>query len=204
MRNLVLGLSLLAFAFTPAYAVLQTTGGVELSSPQPDAVLQGSVNVSGSIDPPDLAAWELLFAYAEDAPGSNLFLLAQGDQPVREDTLTVWDTTLIPDGNYRLILRVKLADGGEEEVVVGGLRVRNYSPIETATPPAAEATPLPVDTFTSPPAPTLIPNTPTAYQPNPGSTRREDVVESMLRGAGFAVFALLVVGIYRSMRRRGR
>lgn len=203
MRILVLCFSLFAFALTPVSAVAQTTAGVELTSPQPGAALQGSVSVTGSVAPPGLTAWEVLFTYAEDVPGSNPFLLAQGDQPVRDDILTMWDTTLIPDGDYRLIVRVKLMDGRTDDLVVSGLRVRNYSPIETATSQAVQVTPLPADTAT-PPLPTLIPNTPTVYQPNPGSIRREEVVDSMLRGAGFAVLGLLMVGIYASLRRRGR
>jgi hypothetical protein len=204
MRKYVLWLSLIAFLFSPAYAVLQSESGVELSSPQPGAVLQGAVPVIGKVDPPGLRSWELLFAYADNYQDGSSFILTQGDRAVQDDSLIVWDTTLIPDGNYRLILRVFLADGREEDFVVDNLRVRNYSPVETATPPVVERIPTPTESITLQPSPTAILATATAYQPNPGSVRREQVVESALRGIGLAALSLLLLGIYLSVRRRGR
>ncbi|MEW5988997.1 MAG: hypothetical protein AB1791_20420, partial [Chloroflexota bacterium] len=97
-------------------------------------------------------------------------VFAEGDQPVLNSTLAVWDTTVgrnvgapvFPDSLYQLRLRVVRTDYNYSEYFVSGLQITNDQP--TPTPTAAEGRPTavptsPVTTIESQPAvlPTLTP-----------------------------------------------
>ena len=177
--------------------------GVEMSVPEAGAVVQGNVSISGTLAAEGMTAYEILFGYAETT-ADQAFLLAQGSQPVTEGELARWDTTLYTDGNYRLIIRLHFTDGSTQETVVDGLRVRNYSPVETATanpalPPDA-ATPTPAPTITV----TLQRSTPTAFQSNPGSLTSEAVTGALIRGAGFSAIVVIFLAVYAALSRRNR
>ncbi len=91
--------------------------------------------------------------------------------------------------------------------MVEGLRVRNYTPIETDTPaPTATQAPgePPPPTLTPTASPTPVYATPTPLPPNPLQVSTQEVTDTFLRGAlgAAAVFALL--GLYHSVRRKLR
>ncbi len=109
-----------------------------LSSPQSGSAVQGSVNISGTTTQAGFQYAEISFSYAGAQAGS-WFLVQQIQQPVNNALLAVWDTTTIADGSYHLRLQVFLSGGKVEEVVASGLRVRNYTAIETSTPTAVPA-----------------------------------------------------------------
>ena len=102
-----------------------------------------------------------------DGPTRRKFLARlQGE--VEDTELVLWDTTTLTDGNYDLQLIIERED--EEPLVYNilGLRVRNYSLIETNTPaptntaaPDEAATSIPTIT----PAPTQVRPTPTPLPP---------------------------------------
>jgi len=81
-------------------------------------------------------------------------------QPVEAGPLGLWDTSGITDGNYHLRLRVFLDNGTALEHIVDGLRIRNYTQIET---PTAAAVVAPQGTPTAAP-PTATPR-PTPLPP---------------------------------------
>jgi hypothetical protein len=86
---------------------------------------------------------EVSFAYGSDA-GRTWFLIQESQQPVSGGALATWDTTTLTDGDYDLRLLVSLKDGTQQQVVVKGLRVRNYTPVEASSPtvtPLVSATP---------------------------------------------------------------
>ena len=135
------------------------------------------------------------------------FLIAASDQPVSGGALAQWDTTGLSDGEYVLRLRVELQDGLSLEVQVPGLRVRNYTPVETATPepaapppPAVESpAPTPAPTFTPPPA-----STPTGLPDNPVEIGDAQVYASLASGALFALLSFIIFGLVLWIRRRLR
>lgn len=101
----------------------------------------GIVIIQGSAVHPQFLRYELAFLQ-ESRPGADWIVFAQGDQPVQDDILAVWDTTVgqpvspvFPDGQYRLRLRVVREDYNYNEFFVSGLSIANLSvtPSPTAT-----------------------------------------------------------------------
>jgi hypothetical protein len=172
--------------------------GPAISTPHPGDVLQGVIAISGTSQVDGFDSSEIDFTYSGDQTGT-WFLISASSQPVSEDILASWDTTIISDGTYDLRLRVHLADGKTVEALVTELRVRNYTPVETPTPmpTVLEATPLPTVT----PTPTLLP-TPTSLPPNPVTVTATDVVASLGYGLAAVLILFVILGIYLWLRRR--
>jgi hypothetical protein len=172
-------------------------GDPAIVAPRSGDVLQGVVTIAGSNDVNGFVSAEVAFTYADD-PTGTWFLIATSSQPVSNDMLVTWDTTVITDGDYVLRLRVYLTDGGFREALVSSLRVRNYTPMETPTPMALapEATPLPTIAPTATPFPT-----PTALPRNPASLAPMDVSANILYGGLAAILTFVIVGIYLWLRK---
>jgi hypothetical protein len=177
-------------------------------SPENGASLSGAVDVIATAQ----AAWKLDFSYADDPTGA-WFPLAESANPVANEVLTTWDTTALTDGLYLLRLRVSAADGMQAFKLT--VRVRNYSPPETATPtltltatqtltPTLTSTPTPLPeatataTFTPVPSPTL----PAPLPPNPAMLNPKEILSYLGQGvlAVFVVFG--VAGLAWSLRRK--
>jgi len=173
-----------------------------LDTPRPGDALQGVVTITGSTDLENFRSAEVAFRYESD-PENTWFLIQQSSQPVSNGPLAQWDTTTIADGSYRLRLQVLRSDGSLVETQVSGLRVRNYSPVETATPgfdPAAESPGV-----TPSPTATLLPPTPTPFPPNPAQVTPEGLAFGLLQGGilGVALFLILAIVLaVRSLARR--
>jgi hypothetical protein len=198
MRILACSLFFWVILASPVLAHNTQTGDPVIAVPRPGDVLQGVVTIAGSSDVTGFASAEVAFGYADD-PTGTWFLIATSSQPVSNDTLVAWDTTVITDGDYVLRLRVYLTDGSFRETLVSGLRVRNYTPVETPTPtiPAPEATPLPTITPTATPFPT-----PTALPRNPATLAPMDVSASILYGGLAAILIFVIIGIYLWLQRK--
>ncbi len=202
-----------AAATEPApLAVTPAPSGVALLSPQPGQALQGSIAVVANTAVEGLQAAELEFAYAHN-PTNTWFLIQQSNQPVANEALVEWDTSKISDGVYTLRLTVTLQDGSQQSVQVAGLRVRNYTPIETDTPtlPPPSATPLPRATSRPtatptplPPTSTPVPPTATAVPPNPAQLDRSAVLIGMGKGAMAVIGLFALGGLYVALRGWGK
>ncbi|MEW6568853.1 MAG: hypothetical protein AB1449_11945 [Chloroflexota bacterium] len=159
LAGLVFAASVWALAF-PTMASAQIPGFAEITRPAAGEALSGVVTIYGTADHPAFVGYDLAFAYA-DNPTDTWFFLGEAVQvPVTDGRLGLWDTTEIADGDYLLRLRVWLQDGTALEAIVRGLRVRNQSPAETATPaPAETAAPPSTPTAVRPTlaAPTTVP-----------------------------------------------
>jgi hypothetical protein len=82
--------------------------------------------------------------------------------------LALWDTTVIPDGQYSLRLRLVRLDGNYDEYFVRGIQVVNARPVAT---PTQEATPTPSGPTEIPTAtPTIVIAVPTVLSPTPRPT----------------------------------
>ena len=99
-------------------AVLQSLSGGE--------ALQGVVPLVGTLQGEPAFFAEIAFAYAADS-SNTWFWIAEHSAPVENSVLTQWDTTTLTDGTYRLRLRVIWGDGAQQEQIIEGLRVRNYT-----------------------------------------------------------------------------
>jgi hypothetical protein len=180
---------------------------VEIISHQAGEAVRGVVPIAGHTAISGFISWELTFSYVNN-PTGTWFLIAEGVEPITQDFLAEWDTTKITDGSYNLRLTVYLDEGRRTHFILLDIRVRNYTPIESSTPtPTHTATPY---TLTPPPSstPTLtinptdtpLPDTPTPLPTNPIEISAPDVTNSLLRGAGVAFSAFLILGIYRTIR----
>jgi hypothetical protein len=198
MRILACSLFMGMVLASPVLARNIQFGDPVIVAPRPGDVLQGVVTISGSSDVSGFALAEISFTYADD-PTGTWFQIAISSQPVFNDTLATWDTTVITDGDYVLRLRIYLTDGTSREALVTGLRVRNYTAVETPTPIplAPEATPLPTITQTA----TSFP-TPTALPRNPAILAPTDVTVSILYGGLAAILTFVIGTIYIWLRRK--
>jgi hypothetical protein len=185
-------------------AVTPAAGGI--FSPGNGADLSGVVEIRGTT----LSAWDLSFSYLDD-PTGTWFSLAQSGDPVSDGTLATWDTTAITDGFYVLRLHISSADALQDFKL--NVRVRNYSPIETATPvltstaapvftsaPTSVAKATSTSTFTPAPSPTM----PGPLPPNPATLNPQEIAVNFGEGvlavtALFAFFGLLLT-ISRKIR----
>jgi hypothetical protein len=162
--------------------------------------------VNARIDLPDVQSVELSFGYSGD-PTRTWFFISQSDGPLQGEKVADWDTTTLTDGNYTLRLVATRQDGSQVVARAAGLRVRNYSPIETDTP-VPTLTPAPGE----PPPPTLTPTrsptpifpTPTPLPENPIQVSTRDVTSGLLRGALGTVVFFALLGLYGTIRRRLR
>jgi hypothetical protein len=190
------------------YPQLQTPG-VEIIEPAAGSAVQGTLSIVGTANPDNFFFYELSFRYA-GGPEDPWFVIAESFTPVDTSTLADWDTFLITDGDYDLRLLVTLTDASQVEYRVQGIRVRNYSPVETGTPgptttPTATQTPdltamfTPSATATITPTPTRAPTfTPPA--PNPAEIGSGEISLSLARGAAGVLAVFLLIGLYTSIR----
>jgi len=174
-----------------------------VASPKPGQALQGVVTITGSTNIANFQSAEVSFRY-DRQDNSSWFLLQQSSQPVDNGSLATWDTTTIADDTYRLRVVVTLQDGSTLETEVPGLRVRNYTAIETNTPsPTNEATqsgPVSANNTTQ----TVLP-TPTDLPANPAQVSPANLATSAVQGSLFTAIIFMCIGGYllvRSFTRR--
>jgi hypothetical protein len=199
-----------------ATAQLSTPVPPEVRSPLPGQALQGRVPVLVRGLPPDYETVELAFSYSSD-PTGTWFLMAEFERPVPSEKIYEWDTTTLSDGNYTLRLAVTRRSAAQVIVIVPGLRVRNYTPIETPTPtlsPTPSLTPKPGLTRTATvivtptiyytPTITPVPPSATPLPTNPAQLSFEDITINLRQGALGVAACFAVVGVYASLRLRSR
>lgn len=103
----------MALAATPAFA--QHDGAI--SAPQANATLRGTITVQGTAQHPTFRKWQLDLLL--DGDPQRATFLALGEQPVvSTDDLTTWDTTLYPNGDHLLRLRVVHSNLNYDEIFV--------------------------------------------------------------------------------------
>lgn len=152
-RNLFFGVLFLLMIALPLSA--QDTG-ISIDWPPPVYDLTGKVNVTGTVNPPDLVNYFLETAeFDESVEPFWIPVSLPSNTPVVNGALGVWDTTLYADGLYQLRLHVRTRSSGDMYVVVGPLRIAN-----TLERPTGETRPsIVLPTVAAPtvtPAPTTI------------------------------------------------
>ena len=179
---------------------------VNIESPKPGEAIQGLVQITGNTDIERFVSSELAFSFSNDQT-QTWFYIKNSSEPVRNDVLGEWDTSTLTDNTYTLRLTVVRKEGEPIVVIVEGIRVRNYSPIETSTPTkppeivpdepeASNPTPI-LPTNTPPPTATLTP-----LAKNPAELSPAQIKSSTIRGGILAVLFLIILGLYWAARRR--
>lgn len=208
MRRLYLLFASLLILILPlflAYAQDQDQQKAGITSLVAGDAVRGLVSIVGNTAVEGFVSWELTFGYTGDITGS-WFYIAEGDEPITNDTLTDWDTTMITDGTYNIRLTIYLEGDRRTHSIVSDIRVRNYTPIETqtsmlTTTPYTE-TPQPIisATIMASPTFTIIPDTPTPLPTNPIEISGQRFSTSLMRGALGTLAAFLIAGLYTTIR----
>jgi hypothetical protein len=148
-------LAALVILTLPVEPALQAPGFAEITRPVSGESVRGVVTLEGTANHPAFDHFDLAFGYDPD-PTDTWFPIVDSDRSrVVEGRLAVWDTSGVADGVYRLRLRVWPEEGQPLVAMIGGVRVRNLTPLETPTPgPIALAAPSTAETETPTPAPT--------------------------------------------------
>ena len=191
-----------------------------ITSPRDRAVVRDKVSIRGTATHPEF--WKYEVAYGpEPNPGDQWILIGMvHETQVIDNVLETWDTTLLPDGNYSLRLRVVRRDGNYDEYFVREIAVANTLPTDTPLPPAV--TPTPTDTPTPlPPTPTIVIELPVLPSPTPQplattapvirptptpapsffNVNLPNLGGAFCWGAGAAAFVFLLVGLLALLRR---
>jgi hypothetical protein len=176
----------------------------QFTAPLAGTAVQGSATISGMTDIPDFKSAEISFSY-EGTSSPNWFLIQQVLSPVKSGPLAVWDTTTIADGTYRLRLQVFLTSGKILETLVTGIRVRNYTAIETSTPlPQQINTARPLESPTPIPLTATPRSTPTRLPTNPVQVPVSSLGSSVLWGVGATVALFILFFFYQSLHNQGK
>lgn len=177
-----------------------------VQSPREGQALQGVELLDGRIRGDGFIQGKIAFSYA-GAPDPTWFFIADilpAEEGGAQTSFQVeWDTTQITDGNYDLRIVAEYHDGAAIYELIPNLRIRNHSPVETATPaPVSEdSTAEQIPTSTIEPTPG---NTPTPLPPNPAEVQSGDLYK-VLRFSGITVVVLFIVGgIYWQIKNRDR
>jgi hypothetical protein len=178
---------------------------VTITSPMPGQALQGTTLIVGEVKTDNPIKLELSFSYEDDSR-DTWFLIHEINEAIPQEFNLTWDTNTITDGQYTL-RAVLTTSEGQFICTVSGLRVRNYSAIETSTPNPT-TTPAPEDTISPTITPTMtsspIPNTSTPLPPNPAQIDTRDIGLSLAKGAAATICIFTVFGLYRYVRTRRR
>lgn len=201
MLNTIVGLLIVFLLSWPPAPLAQQ---VMVTSPLPGEAVQGQTVIRGTTDIEELQSYEVSFSYQGDET-NTWFPIGRGTERLKDQSLATWDTTTISDGEYRLRVRVFLEDGRTLETVVSGLRVRNYSPVETSTPEPLKT--VSVDKATQP-AVDFTPSGPETADTssNPAGLTSDMLGNSLVRGGLIAIGLFILLGIYlgiRGLARRG-
>jgi hypothetical protein len=198
MRTTMLGwllVFLLSLTVAQAPASEET---VRISAPGNNEVLQGVLTINGSTTVSTFASGELQFSYNKTP--KTWFLIQSLEQPVLDGKLAAWDTNSVTDGVYDLRLVVIMKDGSQKEAFISGLRIRNYTPIETRTPTLPPVVPVatPVPTLTSTVTP--IPNTVTPLPTNSAGLNASEFGLSLIQGGIIAFIVFAIGGVYLGIK----
>jgi hypothetical protein len=121
----------------------------EITSPQANTQLRGSVEIIGTARWPDFQFYKVEYASAA-TPGAWAVIGDTHGEQRSNERLETWHTTSLPDGTYYLHLVVVKIDGNLVETEPIPVQIANMQPT---------ATPVPVETPT--PSPTVVLPTPT-------------------------------------------
>ena len=182
-----IGVNLLLFSFTGA-------DNPEISYPAQGDVLEGIVEIRGSIPEADFSSARIQFSYSGDE--TTWFLISRVEKPVKDDLLAIWDTSTITDGQYQLRLIVRTKDGGRKEVVVPDILVANYSPSPTETP-GFEKTMLPQTPVNTEKTEVVI--SPTFLSANPAVIEDNEIRAAILTGGLVGIVFVIIIIISNTL-----
>lgn len=162
---------------------------IQIFSPLPGEAIQGLVPIIGTIDIEGFESYDLSFSFAHEE-SSSWFPIAKSRDMIIQGLIGEWDTTKLTDNYYDIRLKVYRQNDSPLELIVEGLRVRNYTQIETSTPNLTPTTPenqpiavptIANDTSITPETSSAL-ITPTNLSPNPIEIKLNLIQNSAIKG----------------------
>lgn len=196
--GILLSLFSVSFRYLPQ---TQTTGAV-ITFPGSGAAVQGLLQITGTADVSGFQSYQLEFA-SSNSTNASWFLIHQQTTPIDNDILGEWDTSILTDGDYTLRLTVNNGTSRPIVAIVEGIRIRNYSPVETDTPAPTSDDLAPAETATptSAPTPTVTQSAlPTPLPTNSASISSEKIQRAVLIGGILGLIGTTFILIYASYR----
>jgi hypothetical protein len=203
MRLKLLSLVFFLALLLPSRVIAAYVAHPRVDSPKAGQALQGVVSITGSTNINNFQSAEVSFRY-DRQDNSSWFLLQQSNKPVDNGSLASWDTTTIADDVYRLRVVVTLQDGSTLETEVPGLRVRNYTAVETGTPSPTRSVTQAGPVLAGNSTQTSLP-TPTDLPANPAQVSPANLTASAVQGSVITAIIFMCIGGYllvRSVTRR--
>lgn len=196
MRHFIVWLNFLYLTLSPAVQLPSTAA---IHAPVNGQAVQGLVEILGNTAVEGFSAYELAFMLEGD-PTQTWFPIIRSTEPVEDGQLGEWRTSTLTDGSYSLRLTVEIQGQAPEIILVEGLRVRNYTAVETNTPaPTQTLAPGVLPTATA----TDLPPTPTALPGNPAELETRQIKNAAITGGVIAAATLLFLVVYSAVKRRG-
>lgn len=152
MRRLLFVLLILLFAL-PVFA---QDANIQIIAPEPVSSVQGTVNITGTVNPPDLQTYFFEVADANADPNTVTWtpVTLPSRNPVVNGTLAQFNSTIVQNGVYTLRLRVVHTSGEITVVTVTPLRIENDP--NAPQQPVAEPTQAAPETPEIVPRPTVV------------------------------------------------
>ncbi|RPI99395.1 MAG: hypothetical protein EHM39_06610 [Chloroflexi bacterium] len=145
-----------------------------ITSPTDGQQLFGLINVTGSAEHPTaFDSYTLEYSDQSDPNASWMLVQPAVQQQTLNAVLGTWNTNMVPDGVYRLRLRVFLTDGQSQEFTVSSLRVVNSAPTPVPTTAAGVSDPA-ISAPVPGPSPTSPIEQPPSSNPLAGETTALD------------------------------
>ena len=161
--------------------------------PYEGATVQGLVGISGSTNSEGFVTSEVFFGYS---PDGEWFSIGRQMEPISNQVIANWDTTVITDGVYRLKVVVNKSDGSQGETIVNNIRVSNYTSTQGDAGVNINDKPIARPDYEGGSKATA-----TAFPPNPASVSRADLISSANKGVVSVAVIFLITGIYLGLRR---
>jgi len=176
------------------------TSGLYITAPTTGEVVEGIVEIRGSVPEEGFLSAEVLNAYAQTGK-ETWFLIKRLDKVVQDDVLAAWDTTTITDGVYHIKLVVTKVGDRRNEVVVENIQVSNYSRapgqnemgVNTQTEKRSAAVEIRA------PVSTVI-----EKKVNPASIQRQEIQRTIIIAILAVCVALSSIAIYSAIQSRRR
>lgn len=190
----------------------------EITSPQPNAQVRGTVEIIGTARlAPEFQYYKVEYA-SSAAPQDWVTMGDVHRQEKNNDVLEIWHTNALPDGSYYLHLVMVRPNSSMEQTEPLPVKIANTQPTATPVP---EETPTPTETIAMPTPTTAIVEQPTVVRSTPISTGqavatpttipevREGIpvpdlgvyARQFLFGAFVAAALFLLVGVVALLRR---
>jgi len=161
--------------------------------PYEGATVQGLVGIAGSTNSEGFITSEVFFGYS---PVGEWFSIGRQTEPISNQVIANWDTTVITDGVYRIKVVVNKSDGSQVETVVNNIRVSNYTSTEGDAGVINNDKPIALPDYEVDSKATA-----TTFPPNPASVSQADLINSVYKGVVWVAVIFLITGVYLGLRR---